>query len=229
MKNEKIKDVFFDLDHTLWDFDKNSEMAFDAIFKEKHPTIETKLFIEHYISINKACWKLYQYDKITHAELRYMRLKNTFDALSYAISDTAIEEIANEYIAILPENNHLFDGTVEILDYLSKEYRLHIITNGFANVQLKKLKNSKIYNYFCTITNSEMAGGKKPNAVIYQHALNLAKTHSSNSIMIGDCLEADVQGAIDAGLEAIFFNWEGIEVPKNIIQVNHLLELKKYL
>jgi YjjG family noncanonical pyrimidine nucleotidase len=229
MKNEKIKDVFFDLDHTLWDFDKNSEMAFDAIFKEKHPAIETKLFVEHYVPINKACWRLYQYDKITHAELRYMRLKNTFDALNYTISDEAIEEIANEYIAVLPENNHLFDGTVEILDYLSKEYKLHIITNGFANVQLKKIKNSNIYNYFCTITNSEMAGVKKPNPVIYQHALNLAKTHGRNSIMIGDCLEADVHGAIDAGLEAIFFNSERVEAPKNIIQVNHLLELKKYL
>ncbi len=229
MKNEKIKDVFFDLDHTLWDFDRNSEMAFDAIFKEKHPDIETKLFIEHYVPINKACWRLYQYDKITHAELRYMRLKNTFDALSYAVSDEVIEAIANKYIAILPEHNHLFDGAIEILDYLSQDYKLHIITNGFANVQLKKIKNSKIYNYFCTITNSEMAGVKKPNAVIYQHALNLAKTHSSNSIMVGDCLEADVQGAIDAGLEAIFFNVAQVEVPQDIKQIKHLLELKRFL
>ncbi len=229
MKNEKIKDVFFDLDHTLWDFDKNSELAFGAILQVKHPTVQIKKFIEHYIPINKACWNLYQYDKITHVELRYMRLKNTFDALNYAISDADIDCIANEYISILPENNHLFDGAIEILDYLSNDYNLHIITNGFANVQLKKLKNSKIYNYFCTITNSEMAGVKKPNAVIYRHALHLAKTQSNASIMIGDCLEADVQGALDAGLEAIFFNAQKIEVNKNIKQINHLLELKRFL
>jgi YjjG family noncanonical pyrimidine nucleotidase len=229
MKNTNIKHIFFDLDHTLWDFDKNSELTFETIFNTNHPTIETAAFIDKYVPINQACWKLYQYDKITHAELRYTRLKHSFDALQYTISDAEIDQIAEDYIRLLPENNNLFEGTFEILDYLSKNYTLHIITNGFADVQYKKISNSKISSYFQTITNSEMAGVKKPNPIIFEYALDLAKAKKENSIMIGDCLEADVQGALDAGLEAIFFNANKVDVSQNIIQINHLLELKKYL
>jgi YjjG family noncanonical pyrimidine nucleotidase len=229
MKQTIIKDVFFDLDHTLWDFDKNSELAFEMIFNRNHPTIAIETFIEKYIPINQACWKLYQYDKISHAELRYNRLKHSFDALDYAVSDAEIERIAQEYIELLPDNNHLFDGAFEVLDYLSQKYRLHIITNGFAEVQSRKIKNSNIGDYFQTITNSEMAGVKKPNPIIFEYALNLANAKKESSIMIGDCLEADVQGALNAGLDAIFFNEKNIEVQENIKQIDHLLKLKQHL
>ena len=229
MKHTIITDVFFDLDHTLWDFDKNSELTFETIFNRNHPRIETKVFIEKYVPINQECWKLYQYDKITHAELRYNRLKYSFDALDYSISDEEINTIANDYIRFLPENNHLFDGTIEVLDYLNQKYNLHIITNGFAEVQYKKINNSNIGSYFQTITNSEMAGVKKPNPIIFDYALDLAKAKKENSIMIGDSLDADIQGALDAGLDAIFFNESKIQVEQHIKQINHLLELKKYL
>jgi putative hydrolase of the HAD superfamily len=229
MKYNNIQHVFFDLDHTLWDFDKNSEMAFGTIFKQHHPEIAIADFIEKYAPINQACWKLYQYDKITHEELRYKRLKDSFDALNYAISDQAIHQMAEDYITFLPDNNHLFDGAIEILEYLNSKYELHIITNGFANVQYKKIANSKIDTYFKTITNSEMAGVKKPNPIIYQHALDLAQAKKEHSIMIGDCLEADVQGALDFGMEALFFNPNKENKPKNIIDINHLLDLKNYL
>ncbi|BDB54652.1 noncanonical pyrimidine nucleotidase, YjjG family protein [Flavobacterium ammoniigenes] len=229
MKYKNIQHVFFDLDHTLWDFDKNSEMAFGTIFKQNHPEIAIADFIEKYAPINQACWKLYQYDKITHQELRYKRLKESFDALNYAISDQAIHQMAEDYITLLPDNNHLFDGAIEILEYLNSKYQLHIITNGFANVQYKKIANSKIDTYFKTITNSEMAGVKKPNPIIYQHALDLAKAQKEHSIMIGDCLEADVQGALDFGMEALFFNPNKEYKPENIIEINHLLDLKNYL
>nr|WP_315233449.1 YjjG family noncanonical pyrimidine nucleotidase [uncultured Flavobacterium sp.] len=229
MKHTIITDVFFDLDHTLWDFDKNSELTFETIFNKNHPTIETKVFIEKYVPINQECWKLYQYDKITHEELRYNRLKYSFDALDYSISDEEIDAIANDYIRFLPENNHLFDGTFEVLDYLNQKYNLHIITNGFAEVQYKKIHNSNIGSYFQTVTNSEMAGVKKPNPIIFDYALDLAKAKKENSIMIGDSLDADVQGALDAGLDAIFFNESKIQVEQQIKQINHLLELKKYL
>ena len=229
MKHTIIKDVFFDLDHTLWDFDKNSELTFETIFNRSHTTIETAAFIEKYVPINQACWKLYQYDKITHAELRYNRLKHSFDELNYTISDEQIEDIAQEYIKRLPENNHLFDGTLEVLEYLNQKYKLHIITNGFAEVQFKKISNSNIGSYFQTITNSEMAGVKKPNPIIFEYALDLAKAKKESSVMIGDCIEADVQGALNAGLDAIFFNISNLKVEQNIKQVNYLLELKKYL
>jgi len=224
-----ITDVFFDLDHTLWDFDKNSEMAFDRIFKNRFPEIKIQDFIAKYAPINQECWKLYQNDKITHLELRYNRLKFSFDALNIDISDENINQIANDYIEFLTDNNHLFDGAIEVLDYLRPKYRLHIITNGFANVQDKKINNALLSGYFQTITNSELAGVKKPNSIIFDYAVNVAKASKQNSVMIGDCLDADVNGALNAGLDAIFFNDKKVMVPDNIKQINHLLELKKYL
>lgn len=229
MKHTHITDVFFDLDHTLWDFDKNSGLTFELIFQRKLPTIKVQQFIEKFVPINQACWKLYQHDEITHEELRYNRLKHSFDAIKYSISDQEIEDIANEYIHFLPENNHLFDGAIDLLEYLKPNYKLHIITNGFAEVQFKKITNAQIGSYFHTITNSELAGVKKPNPIIFNYAVDLAKAKKENSIMIGDSLDADVQGALDAGLKAIFFNESNIPVEPHIKQINHLLELKNYL
>lgn len=225
----KITDIFFDLDHTLWDFEANSALAFETIFRKNYLTIQIKDFMAEYVPINHACWKLYQNDKISREELRYNRFKYTFDALEYAISNAEIQYIVEDYIQLLPESNRLFDGAIEVLEYLERKYTLHIITNGFAEVQFRKIKNSNIERFFKTITHSEIAGVKKPNPIIYQYALTLAQTTKENSIMIGDCLEADVQGALNAGLDAIFFNDKKLEVTQNIKQVNHLLELKKYL
>lgn len=224
-----ITDVFFDLDHTLWDFDKNSTLAFGTIFAERHPSISIDSFIKEYVPINQSCWKLFQYNKITHQELRYNRLKFSFDALDYSISDQDIDLISNEYLDRLPENNHLFDGTFEILDYLKSKYTLHIITNGFAEVQDRKMSNSNLKPYFATITNSEMAGVKKPDPKIFEYALNLANANKATSIMIGDSLDADVQGALDFGLDAIFFGENNTELLPAIKQVDHLLKLKHYL
>ena len=227
--NTKITDIFFDLDHTLWDFDKNSEMAFERIFKSKYAEIQTHDFIKEYVPINQECWRLYQNDLITHEELRYNRLKFSFNALNYVISDENILEIANDYIEFLTDNNYLFDGAIEVLEYLKPKYKLHIITNGFANVQEKKIRNAALGGYFTTITNSELAGVKKPNSIIFDYALKLANTSKENSIMIGDDLDADVNGALNAGLDAIFFNDKKIEITQNFKQINHLLELKNYL
>ena len=178
MKN--ITDIFFDLDHTLWDFDKNSILAFEKIFTERHPTININEFIEMYVPINQACWKLYQVDKMTHEELRYERLKQSFDALGYKISDDEINRIAIDYIAFLPDNNQLFDGAIEVLEYLTSKYNLHIITNGFAEVQHRKMYHSGLEKYFKTITNSEMAGVKKPHSTIFEFALSSSADESDD-------------------------------------------------
>jgi YjjG family noncanonical pyrimidine nucleotidase len=226
MFQNTIKDIFFDLDHTLWDFDKNSEMAFDAIFKKDHPKLLIEDFIKVYAPINQACWKLYQVDKITHQELRYQRLKQSFDILNYTISDEQIETISDEYIECLTDFNNLFEDAHEVLTYLKSKYRLHIITNGFAKVQDRKLINSNIIHYFETITNSELAGAKKPNPVIFDYALSIAKAKKEESIMIGDCIEADVKGALNFGMEAIFFNPTGQENVDGIHEITTLASLK---
>jgi putative hydrolase of the HAD superfamily len=224
-----ISDLFFDLDHTLWDFEKNSAMAFETVFRKHQIELALADFHLHYSAINTAYWKLYREEKVTQQQLRYGRLKDTFDLLKYVISDDLIHQISIDYIAVLPDNNYLFDGTIAILDYLKPKYNLHIITNGFEEVQNHKLKNSGIQPYFQTITNSEKAGAKKPNPIIFDCALQVANVDKTHSLMIGDCLEADVQGALSFGMDAIFFNPLQQEVPSTIKQISHLLELKNYL
>ena len=168
-------------------------------------------------------------NQITHDDLRYYRLKDVFDALNFEVSDEMIHHLSEEYIKYLPEFNHLFDGAIELLDYLKPKYQLHIITNGFASVQTKKMKNSKIDHYFETITNSEMAGVKKPHRNIFDFALSLANASKEESLMIGDSYEADIIGAQEAGIEAVFFNEQNIKVENPVLQVSHLLELKNIL
>lgn len=228
-ENTIITDVFFDLDHTLWDFEKNSALAFENIFKTHTISVNMTDFLLYYIPINREYWERYRKDQVSPKQLRYGRLKDTFDLLKFDIDDDFIVFLSEQYIQDLPKYNHLFDGTIEILDYLKTKYNLHIITNGFAEIQDNKLNNSYITHYFKTITNSEMVGVKKPNKLIFEYALDLAKAKKEHSIMIGDCIEADVQGALDAGLDAILFNENNTKVTKNIKQINHLLELKKYL
>ncbi|GGC92777.1 noncanonical pyrimidine nucleotidase, YjjG family protein [Flavobacterium lutivivi] len=226
---ENITDIFFDLDHTLWDFDRNSILAFDKIFKANHPSIDVNEFIAIYAPINQACWKLYQVDKITHEELRYQRLRQTFDIMNYAIDDESIDKISHDYIEFLPDNNQLFDGAIELLEYLYPKYKLHIITNGFAHVQSRKMYHSGLEKYFQTVTNSEMAGVKKPHRNIFEFALSLANTKKENSIMIGDCIDADFNGAIEFGMRAILFDEKKMHKETTYERVSHLLEIKKIL
>lgn len=229
MKIKGITDVFFDLDHTLWDFDKNSALTFEKIFKKHEVSVSLNDFLEVYEPINLNYWKLYREERIDKASLRYGRLKNTFDEISVSITDELINLLSVDYITHLSDNNHLFDGTFEILDYLQSKYNLHIITNGFHEVQHNKLRNSNIENYFKTVTNSEMVGVKKPNPKIFNHALALAQVSPENSMMIGDNWEADILGAINLGIDAICFNVHGTELDTNIKQISNLLELKTYL
>ncbi|MFD2823086.1 YjjG family noncanonical pyrimidine nucleotidase [Lacinutrix iliipiscaria] len=228
MKLNHITDIFFDLDHTLWDFDKNSALTFEKIFKMNQVQISITDFLAHYEPINLNYWKLYREERIDKASLRYGRLFDTFKAINVDIHDDLIHQLSEDYIAHLTSYNHLFDGTIEILDYLDSKYNLHIITNGFEEVQHGKLKKSNIQAYFKTVTNSEMVGVKKPNPLIFNHALRLAKATKENSIMIGDNYEADVLGALNIDLDAICFNYHKVKLDQNIKSINHLLELKNY-
>jgi putative hydrolase of the HAD superfamily len=218
-----ITDIFFDLDHTLWDFDKNSELTFESIFKYYKVDLPLGDFLEVYLPVNRKYWKLFREGKIEQENLRFHRLSEVFETLKFTASDKLIDDLSRAYIDHLPNNNHLFPNTFEVLNYLSKNYKLHIITNGFYDVQHKKLGNSKLSPYFKTITTSEDAGVKKPNRIIFEYALDLAKTKHSQSIMIGDSLEADVEGAKAIGIDAIFF---GYDTNYQGLQIQNLNELK---
>lgn len=229
MKIDHIKHVFFDLDHTLWDFDKNSALTFQKIFDLHQVDIETGNFLKVYEPINLKYWKLYREEQIDKASLRYGRLKDAFDALNHHVEDELIHQLSIDYIEYLATFNHLFEGTIDLLNYLHPKYELHIITNGFEEVQHKKMTLSNITHYFKTITNSEMAGVKKPNPLIFNHALQVAKAKPHESMMIGDSYEADILGALNVGYDAIFFNYNNETIDSNIKQVKDLLEIKMYL
>ena len=228
MKLANIKHIFFDLDHTLWDFDRNSALTFKKIFKDHRIEIELNEFLRIYEPLNLSYWKLYREDKIDKPSLRYGRLADTFKELKYIVSDEIINKLSEDYIDFLTTHNHLFDNAIEILDYLNPNYNLHIITNGFKEVQFGKLEKANIHGYFDTVTNSEMVGVKKPNPIIFNHALNLAKASAEESVMIGDNYEADILGALNIGLDAICFNYHKESLDSNIKQVSDLIHLKKY-
>lgn len=225
MKFTKIKHIFFDLDHTLWDFDKNSALAFESIFQKNAVQLDLNHFLEVYSPINENYWKLYREDKVSKEDLRHGRLIDSFAALKMMVNNEQVEQMAKDYIEHLPNHNHLLDGVTEILDYLRPKYKLHIITNGFSEVQSKKMEKSGIAPYFTSITTSEDVGVKKPAKKIFEAALQKASASKEESLMIGDNYEADILGALDFGIQAIIFNYYQKEYSPEYHQVKQMKEL----
>ena len=225
----QVEHIFFDLDHTLWDFESNSAKAFGFIFNENNIEVDLAEFLSFYTPINLKYWKLYREERVSKPVLRYKRLKESFDALNYRISDDHIDHLAKIYIDNLPNYNNLFEGTIEVLNYLFSKYEMHIITNGFEEVQLLKLKKSEILHFFNKIITSESVGVKKPNPIIFNHALEITETTAEKSVMIGDNLEADIEGAQQIGMHTIFFNMHNTPVHNGTISISRLIEIKQHL
>ena len=224
-----IKHIFFDLDHTLWDFESNSKNTFEHIFQDNQIHVKIEDFSSSYKPINQKYWKLFREDKVSKEKLRYARLKETFEALDYAIDDDLIDLLSEKYIENLSQFNKLFTGAIDILDYLKPNYSMHIITNGFDEVQHKKLENSSILPYFKHIISSEKVGFKKPNPIIFHYALEIAKAKSNESIMIGDNFEADILGARSVGMHTILCNFDEEIVSNSERTVSKLEQLKDHL
>lgn len=227
--NKEIKHIFFDLDHTLWDFDKNSGLTFQKIFDLHKINVGLNDFLKVYEPINFKYWKLYREEKVSKSKLRYGRLKDAFDAIDFKVKDNVINQLSDDYITYLTTFNNVFEGTYDILEYLEPKYELHIITNGFEEAQTKKIEKANLRSYFKTVTNSEMAGVKKPNPKIFNHALKLAEADPENSIMIGDNIEADVQGAIDVGMQAVLFDYANRNISSNYKTITKLKQLQEFL
>ncbi|MBC2839604.1 YjjG family noncanonical pyrimidine nucleotidase [Robiginitalea sp. SC105] len=229
MLEQPVTDVFFDLDHTLWDFERNSELTYRRIFRDAGLQVDIPAFLQVYIPLNFELWKAYREGRIGSRELRYTRLRSVFEKLGMAVGDQQIEWLSEAYIEFLSTHTYLMPDAEDILGYLSGKYRLHIITNGFGEVQYKKLRNSRIDGYFTEVIHSERAGVKKPDPKIFRLALELAGIGARQAVMIGDSLEADILGARAVGFQTIHFNVHGDAVGAAGPVIHGLREIKSYL
>ena len=221
--------LFFDLDHTLWDFEKNSKSALKQIFKETELDKRIEKFSTFhgvYQNANKLLWQQYSRGKI---DKELLRTKRFSDALKYfkINDDKLVETLSQSYLDISPYQKNLFPGAIETLNNLANEgYKLHIITNGFLEVQHIKIREAGLKNFFDVIVCSEEVGVTKPDSRVFHHSMEKASAPKQKSAMIGDNYEADYLGGLNAGMKSIFFNHRGKhKVRKEDDVVEHLAEL----
>lgn len=231
---QHYKHIFFDLDHTLWDFETNSALTLKALFEEYElPARNIPSFAEfhsYYKDHNLRLWDKYSKGLIKQDELRWKRMWHTL--MDYKIGDEKLaKEMSARYLTILPDQKVLFEHTEEILTYLkNKHYELHIISNGFEEVQYNKLQKAGIKKYFSQIITSEGSNYTKPQKEIFEYAITLAGATLKESIMIGDNPEADIQGAMNAGMDTVFVDHihAGISISPTYT-IYHLKELENIL
>lgn len=228
----KYQHIFFDLDRTLWDFELNSKKVLIDIFSHfdlSKWVDHQNTFINKYKIINEDLWSLYRENKLTKEELRWRRFADTLIYFGKK-DETKAKEIGEYYVYHSPRQTALFPYSDEILNYLSTKYQLHIITNGFEEVQHIKLNQSKIDHYFNHVILSERVGVKKPHPYIFKKAMQLAKSKSENSLMIGDDWYADIYGASRVGMDSVYFNPNKIEHNNSVQkEISCLSELKTFL
>ncbi len=210
----KYKHIFFDLDHTLWDFEANARATLQVLYEDlklrSRGVHDFDLFYKNYLVHNDNLWDLYRKGLVKQDELRIKRMRLAL--LDFKIADESLSSKMNEqFLELLPTRNLLFPHTVEILQYLlDKNYELHLITNGFEEVQHNKLKYSGLNRFFGEVITSEASNSIKPNKEIFEYAFRKTNSNPATSIMIGDTVEVDIQGAINAGIDQVFVNHTGI-------------------
>lgn len=230
---KKYKHLFFDLDHTLWDFDTNAkETLFELydVYKLNNIGIPSPVeFIDVYTEHNHRLWRDYHNGIISKEELRSSRFRITFE--HFGLKEELIpHQFEDDYVKICPTKTNLFEGTHEVLSQLKDNYHLHIITNGFLESQQMKMQRTNIQQYFNHIFVSEVIGLYKPDIALFAHALSVAGTEAQHALMIGDSLEADITGARNAGIDQVFFNPFAAEHEhETTYEINSLTELLKIL
>lgn len=229
----QYRHVFFDLDHTLWDFARNSEET----LRELHTELQldaagagpADVFLEHYLKHNHYCWAQYRAGQLTKEQVRVDRFTYTLHDFGVKKKDLAYT-LADEYVARSPHKPHLIPYALATLDYLQKKYTLHIITNGFEEVQFTKLRAAGLAHYFQQVVTSERAGALKPNPKIFAHALAISNANRQEAIYIGDNLQADIIGARNAGWDQVYFNPGAVPHQEEMtFEIQSLQELCTYL
>ena len=225
------KHLFFYLDHTLWDFDTNAKYSLSEIYAEfdldKNVTPVFDDFYQKYIYHNEILWDRYQKGFITADELKWRRMWRTL--LDFKIGDEELaKKLSSRFLEILPVQKAVFPHTIEILEYLTeKKYQVHLITNGFEKTQWSKIRNSGLDRFITHMITSEASNSLKPKKEIFDYALNKAGASLKESIMIGDNLEADIQGAMNAGMDTVFVNHiNAVTDIKPTYTVTHLQQLE---
>ncbi len=204
------KHLFFDLDHTLWDFEANSRQTLEELYQlmqlESKGVYDFDLFHKNYLVHNEKLWDRYRNGFIKVDELRWKRM--WLSLLDFKIADEPLaREMGVVFLELLPTRKILFPYTVEILDYLTeKNYRLHIITNGFEKTQHLKLKHSGLAKYFNAVITSEASNSLKPHKEIFDYAFQQTGALPRESIMIGDTIDVDILGAVNAGIDQVHVN-----------------------
>lgn len=206
----QYRHLFFDLDHTLWDFESNARVTLAALYEDlqlqARGVHDFDLFYKNYLVHNEKLWERYRKGFIKQDELRVKRMRMSL--LDFKIGDDVLaEKMSVQFLELLPTRTILFPHTKEILQYLTdKNYILHLITNGFDAVQHNKLKYSGLASFFKEVITSESSNSLKPNKEIFEYALNRSGAGIKESIMIGDTVEVDIVGAKNIGMDQVFVN-----------------------
>jgi putative hydrolase of the HAD superfamily len=211
------KHVFIDLDDTIWDFHANSmnslQITFDHLGLDAYFN-SFEDFFEIYRKRNLELWELHGKGEITKSFLQAERFY--YPLRKVGIEDERVgEKMGKMYLELMTERTILIPHARELLDYLSTKYTLTIISNGFSEVQYRKLKNSNLAHYFAHVVLSEDVGALKPDRKIFDFALKLNDAQAEECIMIGDIFRLDVIGAQNAGIDQIFFNLHKQELKEN--------------
>lgn len=202
--------LFFDLDHTLWDFEANSRMTLLELFTDmqlaERGVHDFDLFHKNYLVHNDKLWDRYRNGYIKVDELRWKRMWLTL--LDFKIADEPLaRQMGVQFLDLLPTRKLLFPYTIEILDYLkARQYQLHMITNGFEKTQYSKLENSGLAPYFAHVITSEGSNSLKPHKEIFDFAFQRTGADPATSIIIGDTLEVDILGGMNAGIDQVHVN-----------------------
>lgn len=228
----KYKHIFFDLDHTLWDTNRNSAESLSEIYTELNLAAKginsLDSLLKSYHSHNERVWGLWAENKIGPDALRINRFVHTLN--DFGIDDIELaEQMSRLFLARTPYKKHILPGAVDVLKYLKGKYTLSIITNGFKESQIIKLRESGIHTYFEQIIISEEVGFNKPDPAIFFHAMSAEKLSCKQCLMVGDSFEADIAGAHAAGIDQVHLNPQNIAVAfeptHTISRLDELMEI----
>jgi YjjG family noncanonical pyrimidine nucleotidase len=233
LRKDQYTCIFFDLDHTLWDYETNSKETLQELFNaytltEKGVT-DFESFHREFRRVNAELWVLYDAGKIGSEIIRAERFKQILGVFN-AFNEKLCAELSHEYLYTCPKKGKLMPNAVSTLDYLSQKYKLSIITNGFEEIQNMKLTAGKLHNYFDHIVTSQHAGFKKPSREIFDYTLAKNSIVSHQAVMIGDNLVTDIGGARQASIDSVFFNHEQLSHDSEIhVEIHNLRELCELL